>query len=116
MAGKDNSPRKSCGWNLERKLQPFGCGEVNELASSAMIRRKVSAERNERGNRLRFTPEEIVRAIAGVEAAGLQVFGVEITPTGAINISTGPRAEASPNDAKRESLGETLPTKKNKQA
>jgi len=75
---------------LERKLQPFGCGEVNELASSAMIRRKVSAERNERGNRLRFTPEEIVRAIAGVEAAGLHVCGVEITSTGSIKISTLP--------------------------
>jgi hypothetical protein len=65
---------------------------------------------------LRFTPADIVRAIAGVEAAGLQVFGIEITPTGAIKISTGPCAEASANEAKRESLAETLPTKKNKQA
>jgi hypothetical protein len=39
---------------------------------------------------LRFTPSDIVRAINGVEAAGLQVYGVEITLTGAINISTQP--------------------------
>jgi hypothetical protein len=65
---------------------------------------------------LRFTPADIVRAIAGVEAAGLQVFGVEITATGAIKISTGPRAEAGANEARRESLDETLPTKNKNQA
>ena len=78
-----------------------------------MIKRKVSAEPNERLKRLRFTPEEIVRAIAGVEAAGLQVSGVEITSTGSIKISTGPRAEPS---AAKQSLDERLPTKNEKQA
>ena len=28
----------------------------------------------------RFTPQNITRAIEGVEAAGLEVYGVEITP------------------------------------
>jgi hypothetical protein len=37
---------------------------------------------------LRFTPNDIVRAIDGVTAAGLQVYAVEITPTGAIKINT----------------------------
>jgi hypothetical protein len=41
----------------------------------------------------RFTPDDIVRAIEGVEKAGLQILGVEITPTGAIKIATGPRSE-----------------------
>jgi len=68
---------------------------------------------------LRFTPADIVRAIAGVEASGLHVFGVEITPTGTIKISTGPRAEVSAagsNEVKRQGLDETLPTKNKKQA
>lgn len=41
-----------------------------------------------------FTPQDIVRAIKGVKAAGLEVYGVEITPTGTIKISTGPRRKA----------------------
>ena len=36
----------------------------------------------------RFTPHEIISAIKAVEAAGLEVYAVEITPTGAIKIST----------------------------
>jgi hypothetical protein len=54
-----------------------------------MARRKVKtkAEREH----LRFTLNDIVVAIAGVEAAGLQVYGVEITSTGAINIWTQTR-------------------------
>jgi hypothetical protein len=65
---------------------------------------------------LRFTPSDIVRAIVGVEAAGLQVYEVEITSAGAIKISTGPRTETSANEAKRESQDETFPTKNKKQA
>ena len=38
-----------------------------------------------------LTPQDIVRAIKGVKAAGLEVYSVEIIPTGAIKISTGPR-------------------------
>ena len=51
--------------------------------------------------RPRFTPEEILRAIEGVEAAGLEVYGVEITPTGAIKISTqadAPTSASPPDD------------------
>ena len=44
---------------------------------------------------LRFTPNDIMRAIAGVEAAGLPVYEVEITTTGSIKIGTGPRTEKS---------------------
>jgi hypothetical protein len=55
-------------------------------------RRKVSLKKTkDRGEQPHFTPNDIVRAIAGVEAAGLQVDGVEITPTGTINIWTQPR-------------------------
>jgi hypothetical protein len=42
----------------------------------------------------RFTPGDIVRAIESVEATGLVALSVEITPTGAIKISTGPRQKA----------------------
>jgi hypothetical protein len=40
-----------------------------------------------------FTPDDIVRAIEGVEKAGLQVYRVEVTPPGAIKIAIGPRSE-----------------------
>jgi hypothetical protein len=86
------------------------------MAGSGVTRRKVPTERNKTGKRLRFTPDDIVRAIAGVEAAGLQVYEIEITSAGAIKISTRPRAEASADEAKRESLDETLPTKNKKRA
>ena len=101
-----------CDGTWNQRIAAFGCDDVDEMASSTMTQRKVSAERNKSEKRLRFTPEEIVRAIAGVEAAGLQVYGVEITSTGSIRISTGPRAEASAHEAKRQSLDETGPVKK----
>jgi hypothetical protein len=53
-----------------------------------VTRRKLPTERNKTGKRLRFTPGDIMRAIAGVEAAGLQVYEVEITSAGAVKIST----------------------------
>ena len=56
-----------------------------------------------------------MRAIAGVEAAGLQVYEVEITSAGAVKISTE-RVLMPVHEAKRESLDETLPTKNKKQA
>jgi len=43
----------------------------------------------------RFTPDDIVRAIEGVEKAGLHIHSVEITLTGDIKITTGPRGEKS---------------------
>jgi len=47
----------------------------------------------------RFTPDDILRAIAGVEAAGLLVHEVEITPTGSIKIFTGPRSDSAAREA-----------------
>jgi len=80
-----------------------------------VTRRKLPTERNKTGKRLRFTPGDIMRAIAGVEAAGLQVYEVEITSAGAVKISTE-RVLMPVHEAKRESLDETLPTKNKKQA
>jgi hypothetical protein len=37
----------------------------------------------------RFTPDDIVCAIEGVEKAGLKIYSVEITLTGDIKITTG---------------------------
>jgi hypothetical protein len=52
-------------------------------------RRKVTPKKQmESREHLRFMPNDIVRAINGVTGAGLQVYAVEITPTGAISIST----------------------------
>jgi hypothetical protein len=49
----------------------------------------------------RFTAADIVRAIESIEVTGLKVLSVEITPNGAIKISTGPRiktvADAPPS-------------------
>jgi hypothetical protein len=58
--------------------------------------------RNKNGGPLRFTPGDIVRAIAGVEAAGLAISAVEITPTGTIKISIGSRIEGSAGALKNE--------------
>jgi hypothetical protein len=56
-----------------------------------MRRRKGTPTNQKTGReRLRFTPGDIVLAIEGVEAAGLKAYAVEITPTGAIKISTQP--------------------------
>jgi hypothetical protein len=79
------------------------------MASSAVTR----SERNKTGKRLRFAPEEIVRAIAGVEAAGLQVCGVEITSTGSIKISTLPSgSEAETDEPARTNPDASSPVKK----
>jgi hypothetical protein len=48
---------------------------------------------------LRFAPGDIVRAIEEVGAAGLTVYGVEITLTGALNISTQPPSSVSKRPA-----------------
>jgi hypothetical protein len=57
-------------------------------------RKAISTKRIKKSDPLRFTPDDIVRAIKGVEEAGLQVYSVEITRTGAINIRTAPFPEA----------------------
>ncbi len=56
-----------------------------------MVRREVT-RKNQKDSRksLRFTTEEIMHTIDAVQAAGLTVYGVEITLAGAINISTQP--------------------------
>ncbi len=65
---------------------------------------------------LRFTSTEIVRTIEAVQAAGLTVYGVEITLTGAINISKQPPPSVSkrPGMLRQEtkSVDETTPVKK----
>jgi hypothetical protein len=65
----------------------------------------------------RFTPDDIVRAIEGVEKAGLQVYRVEITPSGAIKIAIGPRSEtgAAATNITAETQGETKSIKKQPQ-
>jgi hypothetical protein len=64
---------------------------------------------------LRFTADEIVRAIEAVQQAGLTVYGVEITLTGSISISTTPpskHAAASKPEASAGALNDTEPNKK----
>jgi hypothetical protein len=65
----------------------------------------------------RFTPDDIVRAIEGVEKAGLQVYRVEITPSGAIKIAIGPRSETgtAATNITAETQGETKSIKKQPQ-
>lgn len=57
-----------------------------------------------------------MRAIEEVEAAGLTVYGVEITLTGAINISTQPPPSVSKRPAtprqETKRVDETTPVKK----
>jgi len=69
------------------------------MAWSGVTGRKVSAEQNKTGKGLRFTPDDIIRAVAALEAAGLQVYGVEITPTSTIKISTKPPRRKMKSDA-----------------
>jgi hypothetical protein len=74
-------------------------------------RRKVTQKKHKEGReRPHFTPNDIVRAINGVETAGLQVYGVEITPTGAINIWTQPR-QAEPDKQISSKPNDTGPLK-----
>ena len=75
-----------------------------------MSTRKIP-NRNKNGGPLRFTPGDIVRAIAGVEAAGLPIYAVEITPTGIIKISVGSRIKGGTGALKNEAAAnfETKP-------
>ena len=52
-------------------------------------RKTTPTSGNENRKPVRFTPDDILRAIKGVELAGLEVYAVEITKTGSIKISTG---------------------------
>ena len=62
----------------------------------------------------RFTLTDIVRAIEGVEAAGLKIYSVEITLTGAINIVTQRPTRQAQTDTQNSATppSETKPIKK----
>jgi hypothetical protein len=66
--------------------------------------------RNKNDGPLRFTTGDIVRAIAGVEAAGLPISAVEITPTGTIKISIGSRIEGSAGAPKNGGISGLMPS------
>jgi hypothetical protein len=82
-----------------------------------VLTRKIP-NRNKNHGPLRFTPSDIVRAIAGVEAAGLPISAVEITPTGTIKINVGSRIEGSAGAPKNEAqpIFEARPKLTKKQA
>jgi hypothetical protein len=90
----------------------FNKADISEWQDQAMGSRRKDLSSNQKSpERVRFTPNDIVRAIAGVEAAGLQVCGVEITPTGAINIWTQP-SQAVADKQISTKPDETRPVKK----
>lgn len=67
----------------------------------------------------RFTPDDIVRAIEGVQMTGLEVREVEINLEGSIRIITGraSKTKADPQkDKTRDNEDEAQPTKTKKQA
>jgi hypothetical protein len=82
-----------------------------------MAGRKITPKNpNDSREPLRFAPGDIVRAIEEVGTAGLTVYGVEITLTGALNISTQPPAgvikrPATPRQ-ESETVDETISIKK----
>jgi hypothetical protein len=65
---------------------------IGGVAVSRLMAGRKITPKNQKDSRqpLRFTSGEIVRTIDAVQAAGLTVYGVEITLAGAINISTQP--------------------------
>jgi hypothetical protein len=83
---------------------PTGRASGGQLLNSEECRLKNQKKSREH---LRFTPSDIVRAINGVEAAGLQVYGVEITLTGAINIATQPPPNVSRQRPSRQPVADT---------
>jgi hypothetical protein len=52
--------------------------------------------------RIQFTPDDIVRAIEGVEKAGLDIYSVEITLKGDIRVTTGPRSKKAATEPRME--------------
>src|SRR5690349_3237593 len=82
--------------------------------------RRKTTPKNQKDSRksLCFTSGEIVSAIEAVQAAGLMVYGVEITLAGAINITTQPPPSVSKRPATPRQLSETdlvdetIPSKK----
>ena len=79
------------------------------------VRKERPKKQQESRKALRFTADEIVRAIEAVQQGGPAVYGVEITLTGSININTTPpskRAAASKPEARASALNDTEPYKK----
>jgi hypothetical protein len=78
--------------------------------------RKVTLQKQkERREQPHFTPNDIVLAIKSVEAAGLKIYGVEITLTGTISISTQPPPRPALTDTQTStnpSADQTRPVKK----
>ena len=74
-----------------------------------MAPRKITRTNQKDGREaLRFRPGDIVRAIDAVQAAGLTVYGVEITLAGAINISTQPPRSVSKRPTTPRQASETV--------
>ena len=59
-------------------------------------RKAIPTKQSKNLERPPFTPDDIVRAIDGVEKAGFDIYSVEISLTGDIKITTGPRKAKSP--------------------
>jgi hypothetical protein len=84
-----SEPRLWCSTNSPgpAPVSAFGsCASHGHSEAGISLPPRKRISRNT--SRPRFTPADIVRAIEGVEAAGLQVCEVETTSTGAIKIST----------------------------
>jgi hypothetical protein len=91
---------------------------IGGVAVSRLMAGRKITPKNQKDSRqpLRFTSGEIVRTIDAVQAAGLTVYGVEITLAGAIKIST----QHSPSVIKRlatplqdsKTVDATIPVKK----
>jgi hypothetical protein len=82
------------------------------MSTSRKVTLKKQKERREQPY---FTPNDIVLAIKSVEAAGLKVYGVEITLTGAVHISTQPPPHQALTDTQtgtNPSADQTRPVKK----
>lgn len=60
----------------------------NKKKKNFVTARKDRPKNQKEGQALRFTVEDIVRAIESVQNAGLTIYGVEITLNGSIRINT----------------------------
>jgi len=70
-------------------------------------------KQKERHEALRFTADEIVRAIEAVQRAGLTIYSVEITLNGSISINTtAPFKHAAPKPETEDAQEEVQPNKK----
>jgi len=64
-------------------------GDADQRKKKSVTARKDrSKKQKERHEVLRFTADDIVRAIEAVQQAGLTIYSVEITLSGSISINT----------------------------